>query len=66
MLRMDGGSKCTWYKFIKGEQKQSLLDGTNIEEERQFTAGAAPEKHIGNNSLISYPPACVAVHEQLI
>lgn len=23
MLRMDSGSKCTWYKFIKGEQKQS-------------------------------------------
>lgn len=23
MLRMDSGSKCTWYKFINGEKKQS-------------------------------------------
>ena len=38
MLRMDSGSKCTWYKFIKGEQKQSLLGDVNRQKQRQFTA----------------------------
>lgn len=38
MLRMDSGSKCTWYKFIKGEQKQSCFGATLTEEERHTAA----------------------------
>lgn len=39
MLRMDSGSKCTWYKFIKGESKNSHICWmTNRQEERQFVA----------------------------
>lgn len=39
MLRMDSGSKCTWYKFIKGEQKQSYYWVTLTDRRKDdFTA----------------------------
>lgn len=38
MLRMDSGSKCTWYKFIKGEQRQSYCDA---DRQRGKTVGCS-------------------------
>lgn len=40
MLRMDSGSKCTWYKFIKGAKTVSWVTRTDRRKDNSllFTA----------------------------
>lgn len=69
MLRMDSGSKCTWYKFIKGEQKQSYLLGDASDRRKDNSALMycwTPEEHIGNNYLTCAPTLLLVEDKSLI
>lgn len=66
---MDSGSKCTWYKFIKGEQKQSYLLGDASDRRKDNSALMycwTPEEHIGNNYLTCAPTLLLVEDRSLI